>query len=495
MRLFLFIIMCSVLGCEDSAPGVAGVATCEQNTTICRTDQVCEPQGTRGYVCVDMTDPDSSYPPLEDAAQPYDSTTTVIDSGAIDAFVADTLETDVLSVDSSITDGGGIRILDSAVEADMRMADAAIGPRERCTVLVGRAVNDIFGASVKLNRSGDRLVVGAYQQLGDVRLAGYVRAYGRTGDEWAQMGDDINGMADGHGAGYSTAMSADGDRVVIGSPIADDYTGLARVFQLNNGSWEQMGATIQAVRAGSQFGGAVAMNADGDRIAVGWTDNLASASYVQLYDWQGGAWATVGDVVQVPGFRGLTSGALSFNDAGNRLSVGLIGSVAGNGGTQIFQLSDGVWTPMGDIVQSGLDGLDQFGYCTSLNAAGDRVAIGARFDSTAAAQAGALRIYEWNGATWIQLGDSLLGMEFGQLGQSCELSDQGDRVVSGQPNGAGFVQAYVWQDDQWDHLGEQITDDRGGNLGHAVAISGDGQYVVGGGPLAAENYVTVCRVP
>ena len=459
------------------------------------TDQVCESQGTRGYVCVDVSAMDSSYTTSEDASLRYDSATFITDSGAVDALPADALTADVLAGDSSVTDGGAPPLSDAAVEADVGMADAAIGPGERCTVLEGRAINDSFGASVKLNRSGDRLIVGAYQQLGDVRLAGYVRAYARNQNEWVQLGDDINGTADGQGTGYSTAMSADGDRVIIGAPIADNYTGLARVFEFTDGNWAQMGGTIQAVRASAQFGGAVAMNAAGDRVAVGWTANLESASYVQLYDWQDGAWAAVGDAIEVPGFFGLTSNALSFNDAGDRLSIGLIGSAEGGGGTQIFQWSNGEWTPMGAIVRSGRDEFDQFGYCTSLNAAGDRVAIGARFDSTAAAQAGALRIYAWDGAQWVQLGDSLLGVEFGQLGQSCELSDRGDRVVSGQPDGAGLVQAYVWQDDRWDPLGEQITNDRGGNLGHAVAISGDGQYVVGGGPLAAENYVTVCRVP
>ena len=103
-------------------------------------------------------------------------------------------------------------------------------------------------------------------------------------------------------------------------------------------------------------------------------------------------------------------------------------------------------------------------------------------------------MYAWDGTIWNQLGDPILGVQFGQLGQSCELSDQGDRVVTGQPNGAGSVQTYIWENNQWAPFGDQVTDERGGNLSHAVAISGDGQYIVGGGPLAVENYVKVCRV-
>ena len=69
----------------------------------------------------------------------------------------------------------------------------------------------------------------------------------------------------------------------------------------------------------------------------------------------------------------------------------------------------------------------------SINAAGDRVAIGApRNDGVNGADSGHTRIYEYNGINWIQLGSDIDGEAAAdESGSSVSMNAAGDRVAIG----------------------------------------------------------------
>ena len=67
-------------------------------------------------------------------------------------------------------------------------------------------------------------------------------------------------------------MNAAGDTVIIGAPYNDgngDNSGHARVFTLTDGAWVQVGADIDGETAGDESGYSVAMNAVGDTVIIG----------------------------------------------------------------------------------------------------------------------------------------------------------------------------------------------------------------------------------
>lgn len=94
---------------------------------------------------------------------------------------------------------------------------------------------------------------------------------------------------------------------------------------------------------------------------------------------------------------------------------------------------------------------DQFGYCVSLSSSGTILAIGAPFNDGNGTWSGSVRVYSWNGSSWIQRGGDIDGEAAGDYsGVSVSLSDDGDFLAIGSPyndgNGtdSGSVRVYKW---------------------------------------------------
>ncbi len=91
--------------------------------------------------------------------------------------------------------------------------------------IVGDEDGDEFGCSVSLSNDGRTLAVGAYPAYGkNGEYSGRVRVY-RMDDfesKWIQIENDIDGEATGDFSGYSLSLSADGNKVAIGSPYNSD---------------------------------------------------------------------------------------------------------------------------------------------------------------------------------------------------------------------------------------------------------------------------------
>ncbi len=105
--------------------------------------------------------------------------------------------------------------------------------------IVGDADYDDFGYSVSLSDDGRTLAVGARSANGNNGYdSGRVSVYRMDDAEsnWIKIGtNDIDGMAAGDMSGLSVSLSADGNKVAIGSPYNDDNgddSGHVRVYAL-----------------------------------------------------------------------------------------------------------------------------------------------------------------------------------------------------------------------------------------------------------------------
>ncbi|MDB2392500.1 FG-GAP repeat protein, partial [Acidimicrobiaceae bacterium] len=79
--------------------------------------------------------------------------------------------------------------------------------------------------------------------------------------DWSQLGVDIDGEAAGDFSGFSVAMNAVGDTVIIGAIFNDgngNGSGQARVFTLTDGVWVQVGADIDGENERDNSGYSVA---------------------------------------------------------------------------------------------------------------------------------------------------------------------------------------------------------------------------------------------
>jgi hypothetical protein len=97
----------------------------------------------------------------------------------------------------------------------------------------GTAANSNFGWAVDINSAGDQIVVGARNSDSPATDAGSVIAFTLISGTWTQRGQTVTGTAASEQAGYALAMSASGDRIVIGSPgraVPSAKTGEVRIF-------------------------------------------------------------------------------------------------------------------------------------------------------------------------------------------------------------------------------------------------------------------------
>jgi hypothetical protein len=99
----------------------------------------------------------------------------------------------------------------------------------------GEANGDTFGSSVSLSDDGKTLAVGVRGADVNGAASGHVKVYQMDGSVsgWMQLGDDINGEAAYDNSGWSVSLSADGNTVAIGSPNNGDNgdaSGHVRVF-------------------------------------------------------------------------------------------------------------------------------------------------------------------------------------------------------------------------------------------------------------------------
>lgn len=81
----------------------------------------------------------------------------------------------------------------------------------------GEAAGDWFGGSVSLSSDGNRLAVGSRWNDGNGHIAGRVRVFDWLESTWIQLGSDLDGEAAGDEFGWSVSLSAEGNRLAVGA--------------------------------------------------------------------------------------------------------------------------------------------------------------------------------------------------------------------------------------------------------------------------------------
>jgi hypothetical protein len=123
------------------------------------------------------------------------------------------------------------------------------------------------GYSVALSADGNKAIVGAYyDDIGD----GAAWIFTRTNGAWSQQASKLVGTGAVGKAfqGQSVALSADGNTAITGGPADNNYIGAAWVFIQNNLVWNQWAPKI-GVTGGTSLGLAVALSADGNTAIIG----------------------------------------------------------------------------------------------------------------------------------------------------------------------------------------------------------------------------------
>ncbi len=351
----------------------------------------------------------------------------------------------------------------------------------------GEAPGDLFGFEISMSADGNRLVVGTPVNGVDGENSGQVRIFDWNGLEWTQLGDDLNGELAGDQFGYAVSLSADGNRLAVSAPGVDASTGLVRVYQWNGMEWTQLGNNIDGEEVGDNSGFWISMAADGGHLAVSTplnSENGLIAGHARVFNWNGTEWTQMGTDID---------GRLSGEQLGHSNSLSADGSIlaigirfsngnSGNAGqVRIYQWDGSDWVQKGNDI-NGEAAADQCGWSVSLSSDGNRLATGAPINDGNGNKAGHVRVYDWNGTNWVQLGSDIDGIATGDwLGHSVSLSADGSLLAVGAPEkdgeigDGGYTLLYNWNGSEWAQVGVQIDGEaEGDESGFRVSLSGDG---------------------
>jgi len=370
---------------------------------------------------------------------------------------------------------------------------------------------DHFGNSVGLSADGTTLVVGALleqsnatgvdgtQTDNSAQDAGAAYVFATSGSGWAQQAYLKASNTEGaFRFGQAVAISSDGNTVAIGAPgerscssginnsQADGgcgYSGAVYVFVRSGSTWSQQ-AYVKASNGSSTagyglyFGQALAISADGNTLAVGAPVESSNATGIDGSD----------------------------TDT----------SAARAGAVYVFARSGTTWTQQAYVKASNTNGGDEFGYAVALTPSGDKMAVGAINEASAATgvngsqldnsvfEAGAVYLFSRTSSTWQQtayikasnpghsyyfgcsvaLSSDATTLAVGSIGEASDATGiDGNQTDTSQLQ-AGAVYVFAngasgWAQQAYVKEARSLNLD---NFGQAVALSADGDTLVASAP-------------
>ncbi|WMI64114.1 T9SS type A sorting domain-containing protein [Aestuariibaculum sp. YM273] len=261
--------------------------------------------------------------------------------------------------------------------------------------LEGDVNGGAYGGAISLNAAGNFIAVGAWYTDDNGNNSGKVKVYSLSSGAWNQIGADLIGESAGDIFGFSLSLNGSGERLVVGAPNnagGGVMRGHVRVFDYSGGSWVQHGNDIEGKNDNDSIGHSVDINEQGDIIVVG--GNLSNEGFfpeigvTRVYNVLGVV-SQIGSDIRGENARDLSGSTVSINGSGNRISISAInnsGNGDGSGHVRVFDNIGGVWTQIGGDIDGESAG-DKFGFSNVLSADGSHLVAGSPLNSTQTGQA------------------------------------------------------------------------------------------------------------
>lgn len=297
----------------------------------------------------------------------------------------------------------------------------------------GQAANDRCGFSTAISADGSVVAMGSSGNSSGSSNAGQVRIFGYTNGVWTQIGSDLNGESSGDQTGQSVSLSSDGSIVAIGEPFNNDlgYTsGQVRVFKNIDNNWSQIGQDLYGQNAIAEAGKSVDLSADGSIVAFGAPNTTVNGVFFA-------------------------------------------------GKVKVFELQNNSWVQKGGDIEG--DGtIIKFGQSVSLSDSGNIIAIGQTGDPSNVnpSDTGRVMVYQYVGNQWVQLGNTILGsVERDEFGKSVSLSSSGNILAIGAYSN-NVVKVFELTNGVWTQMGNTIVGESpGSTFGFSVSLSSSGSKI------------------
>ncbi|MDC0029275.1 hypothetical protein OAJ32_02085, partial [bacterium] len=308
-----------------------------------------------------------------------------------------------------------------------------------------------FGKSISLNGDGDVLAVGCPNSDNGGSEHGEVFIYSFNGSSWSQIGQ-FNGQNYLGQLGFSVSLNKSGNIVAFSSPFHDNSfgtnSGKVEVWEFSSGSWNAVGYPIYGADDGDRCGKSLDLSSDGTTLVIGSDEHDANgineSGQVRIFEWNGFNWLQKGQNIDGIGYGDHFGGSVSISGNGNTIAAGAIYTdinFANSGSIKLFEFDGNIWNQVGQQI-NGTSSDANFGIDLSLNSIGNRVAAGASEWSNS----GYVSIYQRVNDNWIETSNiSGLNNQQANFGNAVSLNDNGNKVVVGAPkfDGLGYNRGLV----------------------------------------------------
>lgn len=307
-----------------------------------------------------------------------------------------------------------------------------------------------------------------------------------------QLGNDILGQADEY-LGYSVSMSGNGNFVAVGAPINSDNTpfaGQVRVYQYISNAWVQVGNDINGEGTNNFSGEAISFNEDGTILAIGAdgnSDNGTNSGHVRIYTNTNGMWTQLGNDIDGKFTGDLFGYSVELSSDGLKVAIGATlgeGNGVDTGYASVYEYDGASWVQVGDDI-SGINSGEQCGYSVALNSDGSVLAVSSVLANGNVPDSGIVRVFEYDGSSWVPKGSVLSGQAaFDYFGNAISLNSDGTILAVGADsvdlNGSNFGQVKVYQfiNNDWLQIGSELNgDDAVSNFGFSVSLNAQGNLL------------------
>jgi len=363
----------------------------------------------------------------------------------------------------------------------------------------GEAAGDDFGRWASISADGNTVAAGAQSNDGNGFGAGHVRIFTYNGSSWIQKGSDIDGVA-AEDQNSRVALSADGNTVAVGAPLNDDTgngSGHVRVFDYDGANWVQRGANIPSETANDQAGTSVGISADGNRVVIGSRDHRSSGSrtgQARVFGWNGSSWVKLGSDLNGEAMSDEFGGAVQISADGNTIIVGAqFADPAGNGSGEVsvFEYDGSEWVAKGNDIP-GEQINSNFGNSVDISADGNTIIAGAAEQTNGNGdRLGRVRIFSWNGTQWVQKGSNIEGIADGdRIGIRSAINSTGNIIavkgllgVGNVQNLSGNARIFLFNGTDWVQLGQTIYGEAADNAGFGLDFNETGDTISIGFPM------------
>jgi len=278
-------------------------------------------------------------------------------------------------------------------------------------------------------------------------------------------------------SGFGRAVSLNGDTLLVGAPLENDYDGAAYIFVRSDSHWvlQQKITTVPPGPRGNQYDLGVSVALSGDTAVIG---SGAGAAFV--FQRMGNIW-----VLQQELTGAGDASSVQYYVAIDRNTI-VLGNPSGptQGQAYIFEKSGTVWKERQKLTENDIGGSG--GYGKAVAAQGDFLVVGVPFDDHAGSLSGAAYVYARTASGWQRMQRLTASDASGVSYFGDSLALDGDTLLVGAPHAlvggvsAGAAYLFHRQQGNWVQV-QKLLPQQNINLqwfGGALALA-PGMAVVG----------------